>query len=491
VAQVTKSQRNKIDRLVAEMETKRMSIECGRIARRIGVVLVGLLSLGCVDRTSFGLLPRDSDAGVSQVSGKGILIDANTPDGPSLTGTQNDFAADAASDIAKADVGTTVAVTVEAPMPDTKMADAAAADATSPLDTRITDVAPVTGTDPSTETAVVGVVAIATGNPFAVAVKDHLVYTGDWGGTSRGTLSIIDVSDPARPRIVGSYTGGAEVQGLAVRDTQAYLANDTLGLVVVDVSLPDRPSHVCDRTESAGPSYGHATATGDFGMNPKPYVMAGGFYGASLNIYDIRKPNLLGNPIIYQTRLTWARDILDITAADNIGYLLLGDGGPGMGVDVIDLSLLPSAPAQLGSVSLPVASYGSWGKIRLAGNMLYVATSMHATHLGGLRVVDVSEARSPQVVGSLDIGDIGHVAWEGVGLDVAGSRVYILGMTALHVLDVSNPRKPVEVDALSLPTQYVTSTGGNVVVAGDYAYAVVSSAGGAGGGLVVFRIAAG
>jgi hypothetical protein len=121
---------------------------------------------------------------------------------------------------------------------------------------------------------------------------------------------------------------------------------------------------------------------------------------------------------------------------------------------------------------------------------LYFATSMHNAHGGGLRLIDVGNVRLPRVIGSLDIDDIGNVAWEGLGLDVAGSRAYILGMTALHILDVSNPRTPVEAMALLLPAQYVSFDGGNVAVAGDYAYAAVSDRGRSSGGVVVFRIAA-
>ena len=76
-------------------------------------------------------------------------------------------------------------------------------------------------------------------------------------------------------------------------------------------------------------------------------------------------------------------------------------------------------------------------------------------------------------------------------LDIAtGSRAYILGMTALHILDVSNPGKPVEAMALPLPAQFLSLNGGNVVVAGDYAYTAVSDSGGSSGGVVIFRITA-
>jgi len=220
--------------------------------------------------------------------------------------------------------------------------------------------------------------------------------------------------------------------------------------------------------------------------------MLGGFYGSSLEIYDITAADVPNDPVVYTSLNQLTRDVIDIAAANDVGYLLISDGESWMGLETIDLGRLPSAPALLGSLSLPISTYGGWGRVRLSGSNLYLATSAHTAHGGGLRVIDVSDVKAPKVIGSLDLADIGNVAWEGVGLDVVGSRAYILGTTALHVLDVSNPRKPVEAMALPIPAPFGSSIsdGGNVVVAGDYAFAAVSVMVGGGGGIVVFKVTA-
>jgi hypothetical protein len=427
-----------------------------------------------------------SDLGTADAPARDAArLDAGTPDVVAGDGARPDLRARDASlpDRRRAEVATPDTRTPDVPLPDTRPADAVPPDVPQVADT-------MAGIDAPDGPAAIGAVVIATGNPFALAIKDNLLYVGDWGSNS-GILSIIDVSDPTRPNIMGMYSSPeAEIQGIAVREGRAYLANDSLGLTVVDVSSPSYPTYVCDRADPDGSSFGHAVATGNFGTNRTPYAMLGGFYGSSLDIYDITEPDVLGDPIVYATPTTTARDILDIAAADDVGYLLLGDGSGWMGLETIDLGQLPSVPTRLGGVSLRVAMYGGWGRIRLSGSTLYLATSMHNTHVGGLRVIDVNDVRTPRVVGSLDIADIGNVAWEGVGLDVAGSRAYILGVTALHILDVSNPRQPVEAAALPLPAQFANNfgVGGNVVVAGDYAYAAVSDVEDGAGGVVVFRI---
>lgn len=171
-----------------------------------------------------------------------------------------------------------------------------------------------------------------------------------------------------------------------------------------------------------------------------------------------------------------------------MGYLLVSDGGTWLELETVDLSKLPQAPTRLGSVTLPSSTYGGWGKIRLVGSTIYVSSCKQAEYAGGLRVINVSNPSAPAIVGSLNVADVGSVPWSGVGLDVVGTRAYIVGKTALHVLDVTTPSSLKEVASLPLPTAYVGDFGGNVVVFCDYAYVVVVTAEATSGGFVVFRV---
>jgi hypothetical protein len=74
-----------------------------------------------------------------------------------------------------------------------------------------------------------------------------LAYVADLdvSGVNNG-LRIIDVSDPAAPTQVGSYSAGGAcwTWGVAVVDNYAYIANFGCGLRIVDVSDPTAPAEV-------------------------------------------------------------------------------------------------------------------------------------------------------------------------------------------------------------------------------------------------------
>jgi len=57
----------------------------------------------------------------------------------------------------------------------------------------------------------------------------------------RGRLVILDISDPANPALLGSYTTSREIQCLFAEGNRAYLCDSVDGLHIVDVTDPARP----------------------------------------------------------------------------------------------------------------------------------------------------------------------------------------------------------------------------------------------------------
>jgi hypothetical protein len=122
------------------------------------------------------------------------------------------------------------------------------------------------------------------------------------------------------------------------------------------------------------------------------------------------------------------------------------------------VSVSSFAPTALSFVTIP----GFANNVDVSGNFAYVAAG--AT---GLQVLDVTDRRSPHVVGSLDTpGNANDVR-------VVGTRAYVADGTAgLRVIDITNPSVPTLLGALDTPGQ-----ANDVVVVGNRAYVADGTAG--------------
>jgi hypothetical protein len=70
------------------------------------------------------------------------------------------------------------------------------------------------------------------GSTWGVRVIDHTAFVT----ALEGTLATVDVTDPARPRLLGKVATGGVARGLAVDGRTVYVAAGSEGLVVVDAS---------------------------------------------------------------------------------------------------------------------------------------------------------------------------------------------------------------------------------------------------------------
>ena len=85
------------------------------------------------------------------------------------------------------------------------------------------------------------------GLALSLDVEGGLAYVGAFNRD--GWFDVIDVSDPASPKLRGTYETGQEVQDIEARGGVAYLANDANGLVALDVSHPDHPTFLAGRSD--------------------------------------------------------------------------------------------------------------------------------------------------------------------------------------------------------------------------------------------------
>src|SRR5688572_28679747 len=93
----------------------------------------------------------------------------------------------------------------------------------------------LSGTDASwAQSLTLEPVATLSERAAVLRVNGSYVYLG-----AGQKLSVVDVTDPAKPAVRGTVTLPGPVQGIALADSHAYIANGLPGLAIVDVSKPD------------------------------------------------------------------------------------------------------------------------------------------------------------------------------------------------------------------------------------------------------------
>ncbi len=205
------------------------------------------------------------------------------------------------------------------------------------------------------------------GMASALSISGNYAYILD-----ETPLVIVDISDPSKPKKVGEYRRIPSAlflnAGIDVSEDYAYLLQDKL--LILNVSKPSMPREV-----GTYPTYGN----GIFVSGPYVFV-AGGFKG--LTILDVSNPQLISEVASYATPSGLPNNVF-VTA----GYAYVADGEKG-GLRIFDVSH-PSKPEEVGYVDTP----GEAWSVFVKGKFAYVADG------GGLRIYDVQNPTKPVEVG--------------------------------------------------------------------------------------------
>jgi hypothetical protein len=384
-----------------------------------------------------------------------------------------------------------------------------AADAGSDTSDLATDRADATvdrapGPDASGGLELVSWIQSVGGTPIRVLKQDRYVFLGDWenmavldaGYSSQsGSIQTYDVSDPKLPVLRSTvFTPEQQVQDMAIDGHWLFVANDALGLRLVDISQPEALRSVANRPNGPLFATSVAIATRATDAGSQLYALAGYLYGGGLDIHAVPDGGPIPNPVHYTSAALPGRcDVHQIQVRDNRAYILASDGETQGCFEILDVSGLPAVPVAMGRLCLPFASLGGIGDIRVAGDWLYFSASNWSgaalSHVGGLRIISLEDEAHPDLVASLDLPpNAGQIPWKGTGLALAGSEVFFITSSGLQAIDVSDPSHPTPQIAAPFPAAFGTCQGGTAVADGDLLYVGAYCHPPAGrGGLAIYR----
>jgi hypothetical protein len=224
-------------------------------------------------------------------------------------------------------------------------------------------------------------------------------------------LSVVDVSSPQAPRVLGVAMPPVSGVRVAVRGTVALVTGDTgQGTAVVDVSVPTAPrvlSTLAGTMTGAamGTSYGYLLLS-----------VSGNPGHTDLGVVDLRVPT---SPSIVG-RVTLPGWGYDVKVVGTVAYVAAGSAG----LQVVDVAN-PTAPRIIGARDTAGTAYG----VAVANGVAYVADYTAVVAMG------VTTPSAPTLMGTYTTAAMAVAA--------VGSMVYVVdGGTQFKIVDFANPTAP-------------------------------------------------
>jgi hypothetical protein len=242
-------------------------------------------------------------------------------------------------------------------------------------------------------------------------LRGDCAYVAD----DQGGLQIVDIADPDRPFVIGSYSSQVNVQGIAVRDSFAYLAlaagpPNSGGLVLVNVAHPKHPVFVSQDVWF----YAYNVSAP---ANDTQYVYIAGRYW--FIVEDVSWPQYPN----YARRFATAGNVRNLQAVDSLVFLACEQ----IGLLIYNLNH-PDSTAQIGAIDSPSNALA----VFIQNGYAYIADGND-----GLVIIDVRHPERPVMAGHFDTpGNCQGVA-------VQDSLVYLAdGTEGLQVVNASDPANP-------------------------------------------------
>lgn len=258
--------------------------------------------------------------------------------------------------------------------------------------------------------------------------EGNYAYLSSYTGTG---VMIIDVSDPANPKLAGFYNPPdvGSFRDVVVINGIGYFSSDTFrgGLHIVDVRDPAKPVLLSAiNTDKNGHPNVHEISVAD-----------GVLYEADsrtnrVKVFDVRDPRA---PVF----------VRDIDANDPRVHAAIAINGrlftSGLGgkTDIYDVRrVLTEPPSHLGTIDSGAGSHSSW--VSNDGKILAVARE---TPNGDVRLFDISNLPNATPISTITAQSLGIEAFSPHNPYIVGALLFVSWYQAgVVVIDITNPAQP-------------------------------------------------
>ncbi len=310
----------------------------------------------------------------------------------------------------------------------------------------------------------------------AVDVKGNYAYIGNGP-----TFQVLDISNPASPKIVGGYLTDGYVYNIKLSGNLAFVAIGK-GLLILNLSDPVNPAKLSEVDIKGGPL--SVAIEGNLA-----YVSC--FVGMLyvLDISDVRSPKLRGGiPVGGQLPAALAAKdgyayvgnpeypdlaLIDATDPDSLNRSFIHIGGWGVSAFLSDSLLFVGIRTFSGSYELKIfnvsnpASLKLLGQVAIGNEISAIAvndlTAFAATVDGGIYAVDISDLLHPRLKGQFSQRVSANMG--GTGIAVSGDNVFTAFFTGLLAVNITN------LDSLRETSFFPTGGSAQKIdIRGHYAY---------------------
>lgn len=223
-----------------------------------------------------------------------------------------------------------------------------------------------------------------------IGVKFQTVFmTGSASDAKKSDFFSIDVSNTQGPQMLATLNTGPGLASISLTGDYAYVANtdNSSQLQVINVANPLAPT----LTGSASMRGVNSKGKSVYAYQNRAYIGSERSSGQEFQIFDVgnpASPAFLGSAEI-------GADVNDIYVLGNTAYLATSRSDAA--VMIFDVSN-PSSPSLLSSFSDPMGGGVGFSVFATSPGTLFAGIG------GGLRILDVSNPRSPVPLGRFDAG---------------------------------------------------------------------------------------